>query len=153
MRPHRRLAAIGVVVLALGAGGSSLAGCALARNSLGTGSSPCFRVLPEAHASVGRLAIFEGVRKLPGSALVKAVDRSKHHRRPPASLTAVARDTTCLVAYRGHFSLAGVKRGWAAMPGPYRAAVVVVRLSDRVVVVTVLFASIPSSIKFSHRFA
>jgi ABC-type thiamin/hydroxymethylpyrimidine transport system permease subunit len=65
----------------------------------------------------------------------------------------VAHETTCQVAFRGNFTPASVQLGWAAVSGPYRAAIVVVRLSDREVVATVLFQSVPGSLHFGHRFA
>lgn len=150
MRRPLRLACVLLAAVLLGCG---LAGCTAARNGLGTGVSMCFRVLPEAHAAVGKSAIFAGVRRLPGGDLVKAIEAAKKRPLPPDALLHVAHETTCLVAYRDHFTVAGVARGWAATRGPYRAAVVVMDLSTDKVVVTVLFRTVPRSIRFLRRLA
>jgi hypothetical protein len=142
------------VVAAIALMGTALAGCTSARNGLGTHDSLCFRVLPEARAAVGRSADFSGVRALPGSDLVKAIESLRStHGTPPDALMDVAHQTTCLVAYGGGFTVAGVSQGWAAEAGPYRAAVVVMGLSDDKVVATVLFRTVPHSIEFLHRLA
>ena len=151
MRRASRIASAFVALAVLG--GSGLAGCTSARNGLGISDSQCFRILPQAQAAVGKSATFEGVRRLPGSALVKAIDSSKHHLMPPDAVD-VAHQTTCLVNYRGTFTVGGVEDGWAVSPaGPYRAAVVVVGLSNDAVVVTVLFRTAQHSIEFLHRVA
>ncbi len=152
MRRTSRIASALVALAVFGCSG--LAGCTSARNGLGISDSQCFRILPQAKAAVGKSATFEGVRRLPGSALVKAIDSSKHHSPPPDALVDVAHQSTCLVNYRGTFTVGGVQDGWAVSPaGPYRAAVVVVGLSNGTVVVTVLFRTAQHSIEFLHRVA
>ncbi|MGA2208152.1 MAG: hypothetical protein ABSH30_00800 [Acidimicrobiales bacterium] len=144
----------GALAVVLALMGMALAGCTAARNGLGTHDSQCFRVLPEARAAVGRSADFSGVRALPGNDLVKAIqDLRSTHGTPPDALMDIAPQTTCLVAYRGRFTVGTVSQGWAAEPGPYRAAVVVMGLSNDKVVATVLFRTVPHSIEFLHRLA
>ncbi|HXY43267.1 MAG TPA: hypothetical protein VEH29_03695 [Acidimicrobiales bacterium] len=150
MRPPRRLLAVAAVLVAGTLGGSALGGCAVARNELGTHTSLCFRVLPEAKAAVGKRAIFAGVVSTSGDTVVRAVERMRNHRPLPLSLRDVKHDATCLVAYRGEFTVARVERGWAPVPGPYRAAIVVVRPAKERVVMTVLFRKLPRSINFHH---
>jgi hypothetical protein len=147
---RRTVAAVVAVLLA----GTALAACTSARNGLGTHDSLCFRVLPEARVAVGKAADFSGVRALPGSDLVKAIESShSRHSTPPDALMDVAQQTTCLVAYSGRFTVATVSQGWAPETGPYRAAVVVMGLSNDKVVATVLFRTVPHSIEFLHRLA
>ncbi|MGO8875424.1 MAG: hypothetical protein ACLQNG_06630 [Acidimicrobiales bacterium] len=148
---RRRSVGALLLVAALTAG-SGLAGCTAARNGLGTGASQCFRVLPEARAAVGKAATFEGVTKARGSVLVKALESPGLAATPPEALRQMSRRTTCAVAYRGHFSVAGVARGWAAEPtGPYHAGVVVMDLSDERVIATLLFRKVTRPIEFLYR--
>jgi len=121
-----------------------LAGCTSARNLLGPRESACFRVLPEARAAVGEGASFGGVRYLPPRDLVTAVERARRHGlKVPPALVEVARRATCLVGYRGHFHLSGVKKGWAPLRGPYLYAIVVTNQRSGVVVATVLLHRLP----------
>jgi hypothetical protein len=148
VRPPRHFVAVVAVLLASAVGGAALGGCALARNGLGTRSSQCFRVLPEAKQAVGKRVVFAGVLSSSGGTLVKVVNHMPNHEALPDSLTGLTHETACLVAYRGDFTLSGVQRGWAPLSGPYRAAIVVVRPFDERVVVTVLFRKLPRSIDF-----
>jgi len=150
-RGRRRTLATGVaLVLALALSASGLAGCTSARNGLGTHDSSCFRALPAARAAVGTAAIFAGVRSLPASALVKAVEAMPHASQAvPPALTAVLPEGMCLVAFKGNFAVDRVPSPWAPLPGPYRGAVVVVRFSNVKLVTTVLVPRLPRSIYFS----
>jgi predicted small secreted protein len=147
MRFWRRV----LLVLALLLAGTSLASCTAARNGLGTDVSQCFRVLPAARAAAGTSSKFDGVRSLQAGALLRAVSAASDQGRPPAPparLAAVAHASSCLVAFRGTFRLAGVTHGWAPAPGPYLNAIVVVRQSNGDLVATVLFRRLPRGIRF-----
>lgn len=157
MMQPRRLAAVAAVCIVVVCG-STLAGCTAARNGLGTTDSLCFHVLPEARGAIGKSASFAGVRLLPiGDVLkaieLRAIEHSRHGTPPPLSLVRAEHERDCLVAFRGDFSLAHTRLGWAARPGPYRAAIVVVRPSNDKVVVTILLRRVPGSIEFEHRYA
>jgi hypothetical protein len=150
MTPRRR-AVLGLV-LGLGLASTTLTGCTAARNGLGTHASSCFRILPEAHAAAGKNSRFDGVLSTSAVVLVEAVGREPHSGPPPvppAPLAATSHEMTCLVRFRGVFSLSTVSRGWAPGPGPYWNAIVVVRQPTADVVATVLFRRIPLSIRFS----
>jgi hypothetical protein len=153
MSSARRLAAIAAVALCALVGGSALAGCTAARNVLGTTDSLCFHTLPEARDAVGSRAVFAGVRFLAVNDVVRAIEHSRLHLKPPVSLLTMKHKRACLVAFRGEFSLARSRLGWAPRPGPYKGAVVVVSPSDNKVIATILFRRVPSSIEFDHRLA
>jgi hypothetical protein len=141
-----------LLVLALGLAAIAMTGCTAARNGLGTHVSSCFRVLPAAQAAAGTSATFDGVRLLPGDALIRTVsDVTKGRPALPDHLTDVSHEATCLVAFRGAFSLASVSRGWAPAPGPYVDAIVVMRQSSGDLVATVLLRRLPRAIRFFHR--
>lgn len=139
------------IALVLALATTTLTSCTAARNGLGTRVSSCFRLLPEAHAAAGTSSKFAGVQSLPGGDLIKAISREPHQGplpAPPAALAEVAHQATCLVAFRGRFTLSSVSHGWAPMAGPYLNAVVVVRQSNADLVATVLFRRLPRSIPF-----
>jgi hypothetical protein len=153
VRPPRHITAV-IVALVVVLGSSTLAGCTAARDGLGTRASLCFRFLPQAHDAVPKSAVFSGVRSLPGDDLVMAIKASPADKRlPPDALVDAAHQMTCLVAFRGRFTVAGVTKGWAPKPGPYRGAVVAVAQDDGKIIVTVLFATVPRSIDFLHQAA
>ncbi len=153
MRSPRRFAAITAIALGAVVGGSALAGCTAARNVLGTTDSLCFHTLPEARSAVGSRAFFAGVRLLPVDDVVRAIERSRSYPKAPASLVRIEHKRACLVAFRGEFTLARSRLGWAPRPGPYKGAVVVVSPSDNKVIATILFRRVPSSIEFDHGIA
>jgi len=120
---------------------------------LGTRDSSCFRVLPSARRDVGSAPRFAGVRHLPPGVLIEYV---KHGHVPVGTVPDRLLDApgaACLVAFRGSFTPAQVRLGWAPLPGPYRAAIVVVEESSDRVLATVLLRSGASPLDFIHRFA
>ena len=140
------------ILLALVLAAIAMAGCTAARNGLGTHASSCFRVLPAAQAAAGTSARFDGVRLLPGAALIRTVsDVAKGRPGLPEHLQEVSHQATCLVAFRGTFSLSSVSRGWSPAPGPYPNAIVVMRQSSGDLVATVLLRRLPRAIGFFHR--
>jgi len=112
-----------------------LTGCGGGRNG-GTSVSPCFRVLPEAHAAVGGQGTFVDVARMRG----RRIDLFPGPLVPPAPSTATAslpqggqiagdtRRDVCVIAYRGTFNpdliphLGGERR-----KGAYAVVVVGVR--------------------------
>jgi len=95
------------LVLALGVGGSALAGCTAARSALGTGASPCFRAIPPAEDAVHHRGKLAGVRIGPLTLV------SGHYHRLSDALSdrsKVPVKAVCFVAYRGTFELNEVER-------------------------------------------
>jgi hypothetical protein len=90
----RRPVAIAAAALAIAI---ALAGCAGARNMLGTSASSCFEALPGANDAVHRQGHLVGVRRLPASVLQQRLPRS-------ASLDALSpKSSLCVFAFRGPF--------------------------------------------------
>jgi len=132
-----------IAVACLGAFGA-LAGCSSARNLLDHPEGRCFRVLPEARRAVGSAPSFAGVRYLPAGQLVADVKRARRNGvKVPDALADVANRPTCLVSFRGHFSIRTVEKGWAPLSGPYLFAVVVTSEKEGTVIGTVLFHKVP----------
>lgn len=132
---------------------TTVSGCTSGGAILGTRDSSCFRVLPSARRDVGSAARFAGVRHLPPGVLID------YMRRDHATVGTIpdplvdSPGAACLVAFRGSFTTGNVRQGWAPLPGPYRAAVVVVEESSDRVLATVLLRSGPTPLDFIHRFA
>jgi len=126
----------------------SLAGCTASRNGLGTHDSVCFRVIPKAVAAVEGHGHFAGVRYLPPRTLFLDMPGVSE----PDSLSDVARVATCLVAFKGHFTVATVKRGWAPQGGAGRIAIVIVRQRDSALLATVILVRVPARLVFAHVF-
>jgi hypothetical protein len=92
-----------------------IGGCAQPRNSLGTGSGPCFRALPVAAQMVHHKGKLIGVRR------AGAEQRSRTGAVRPARGRGV-----CLVAFRGHFGPTTVDKPVNQERGDYAVAVVAV---------------------------
>jgi len=100
-----------VVVVLAGAVAAAIlaAGCGSSRRS-GPSVSPCFRVLPEAHAAVGAQGAFVDVARIRGSridgfgGLRLPVDPTASTTSPPSGQAVPdSRRDVCLIAYRGAF--------------------------------------------------
>ena len=110
---RRRTALWGLKVL-LVAGLAGCAGCAGQRNSLGTGSTGCFRSLPAAATAVHHEGRYLGVRQ------VKAMTVAKRH----PEFARFGNQTLCIVAYQGSFGPGSVEGANPARSGPYAVVVV-----------------------------
>ena len=73
------------------------AGCEKVHRGISSSVSPCFRVLPQAHAAVGAQGVFVSVARLRGDKINQAFPQAP--AKPPQGDT---RDV-CVVAYRGTF--------------------------------------------------
>ncbi len=131
-----------LVAGALLAGAASLAGCAAARNELGTANSACYVDLPAAIHAVHHHGRLEGVR------LVSVASLRRHAPRLYAA--AQARSTrpsdVCLVAFSGRFRAAGVARPIGDSAG--HLAVVELGYPHRRLLATLLVSHAP--LPFSH---
>jgi len=140
------LAAFGAVLAVAGL----LGGCAAPRNVLGTRDNACFRVLPEALAAVHDRGHLAGERYLPPRALIVEV----HHVVVPKALENknTRKIATCLVAFKGHYTVSDVERGWAPKGRAGPIAIVVIRQRDLVLLATVVLDRIPPRLVFAHVF-
>ncbi|HEU5004045.1 MAG TPA: lipoprotein [Actinomycetota bacterium] len=125
----RRLLVVAVAALAL-------AGCAGQRNSLGTGSSACFRALPAARAAVHQQGRYLGVRQVKASAVAK-----RH-----AEFAAFGSETLCIVAFQGSFEPGSVNGANPAKGGAY--AVVAVDAKTAKAVAAFVVDRLP--LRFTH---
>jgi hypothetical protein len=85
-----------------------LAGCSSVGTSSGSSVSPCFRVLPQAHAAVRHQGVFIGVNRLRGRRAAsfprpQATGPSVTSTTVPAAVPGDSRPDICVVAYRGTF--------------------------------------------------
>ena len=101
----------------------TLAGCAAARNSLGTTASPCFDALAIAGNAVHHRGTFAGVVQV-------SLDKfnADAHRPPGFSMADRGVRDVCVVAYQGQFRPDQVERPFGPTPagGVGRYAIVVV---------------------------
>ena len=147
---RRPLPVVAALLLGLA---TAVTGCTSGGAILGTRDSACFRVLPTARRDVGSAPKFAGVRHLAPGVLI---DYVKHRHEPVGTVPdrlLDARGAACLVAFRGSFTPGQVSHVWAPLPGPYRAAIVVVEESSDRVLASVLLRSGASPLDFTHRFA
>lgn len=133
-RPLLLLVAAGVFAASLGLGG-----CTAEKDVLGSKESVCFSAIPLARSLVGKKAIFAGVRYLGPLSLVRSIERAQHRRvAPPVGMREMGHHAACLVAYRGTLSPRVLTTGWRPGAGPYRFAIIVIRLRDHRLLAEVL---------------
>ena len=113
-----------------------LVSCAGPRNSLGAGSTACFKAIPPAVSAVGRKGSLVGVRQVNAARLA--------HRRP--EFARFDNENLCLVAFRGDFQPGDVPGASDAQPGRY--AVVAVDSRRDAVVATYVLDHLP--LRFRH---
>ena len=127
---------------------ATVSGCTSSRNGLGTHDSACFRVLPEALAAVHDHGHLAGERYLPPRELIVSL----HNVVVPDALKDASKVATCLVAFRGHFTVSNVEKPWAPSGNTGRIAIVVVRQRDSMLIATVVLGRIPPRLVFAHVF-
>ncbi len=127
----RRLAGVTLVA------GLLLAGCASPRNSLGAGSTACFKAIPPALKQVNSKGTLQGVREVDAARLAQ--------RRP--ELARLGKEHLCLVAFRADYRPGDVPG--AAPPGPGRYAVIAVDSRTGEVVASFVTETLP--IRFRHQ--
>ena len=127
---------------------ATVSGCTSSRNGLGTHDSACFRVLPEALTAVHDHGHLAGERYLPPRELIVSL----HNVVVPDALKDVSKVATCLVAFRGHFTVSNVEKPWAPSGNTGRIAIVVVRQRDSMLIATVVLGRIPPRLVFAHVF-
>ncbi|HTZ08958.1 MAG TPA: hypothetical protein VMB72_07790 [Acidimicrobiales bacterium] len=140
---RRRFAAV-TATLVLGA--AALAGCTVARNTLGTSSSPCYRALPVAADAVHRRGSFVGVRLVSASELTKL----NHLRTVIEARSSTPVKNICVVGYKGRFRPDQVAKPAGPVPdsGVGHFAVVVVTTPQNTLLATVVLAKEP--LRFLH---
>jgi hypothetical protein len=147
-RGSRRLVS-GCIAGLLGLG--ILAGCQ--KTVIASSVSPCFRILPQAHAAVGGQGTFVDVARLQASALPELARlRPFLRRRSPtttvpgstnSSTTLPVQRNVCLVAYKGTFDTTKIPLlRDPASTGQY--AIVFVGITNQRVRAVVLVAKLPA---------
>lgn len=130
---------LGVLVAGLVAA-AGLSACTSARNGLGTPVGACYRALPVAADAVGHQGRFAGVMLLGDHALHRSTAFTQEVlRRGGPTLRA-----TCVVVFRGSFSVATEPRAVVAGQGRLRWAIVVVSSPGNHLVLIVLSPRPPS---------
>ena len=118
------------------AGALLLVCCASPRNSLGAGSTACFKAIPPAVSEVGRKGSLVGVRQVNAARLAQ--------RRP--EFRRFGNENLCLVAFRGNFQPGDLPGAGSAQAGRY--AVVAVDSRRATVVATYVMDHLP--LRFRH---
>jgi hypothetical protein len=145
-------AALLLVVLA-GAGAAT--GCQKVTKTVTTSVSPCFRVLPEAHAAVGNQGAFVDVARLQGERVTtfprvtETTGVSAPSSTAPGTSTTVAaqgRRDVCVVAYRGTFDPTRIQHLLGAAPAG-RYAIVIVGVRTREVRAVLLTDTLPKPLR------
>ncbi|HMC08162.1 MAG TPA: hypothetical protein VKL22_02395 [Actinomycetota bacterium] len=116
------------------AGALLLVCCASPRNSLGAGSTACFKAIPPAVSEVGRKGSLVGVRQVSAARLA--------HRYP--EFARFGNENLCLVAFRGNFQ-PGDFPG-SAQAGRY----VVVAVDSRRATVVAIYVLDQLPLRFRH---
>ncbi|HLI57115.1 MAG TPA: hypothetical protein VKY26_08815 [Actinomycetota bacterium] len=104
-----RVRAVAAAAVAAAVAAALLGGCAAPRNSLGAGSTACFKALPPAFTAVGRQGRYLGVRQVSAATLAK--------RRP--EFAALGTETICVVAFEGTYPPGSVKGAAPSRSGKY----------------------------------
>jgi hypothetical protein len=117
----RRLAALAVLPLAL----LAPTGCEKVRSGVGSSVSPCFRLLPQAHAALGGTGAMVSVVRLRGARVDSFLGAER-------AVVQEDRRDVCVIAYRGEFDAAGVEPLVGERRTGAYAMVVVGVLSQRV---------------------
>jgi hypothetical protein len=135
----RRTQRAGRALAALTAAAVLAAGCGGARNSLGTGASPCFRALPPARDAVSRKGKLLGVRKIKTGNLQKRLPGD-------TTLAGVTEKDLCVFAFKDTFQPPDVPLSKSKGPGTY--AVVAVTIKHPSVVAAFILDRLPA--RFRH---
>jgi hypothetical protein len=127
----------GARLLAGAAAVGLLAGCAGPRNALNTATSPCFRALPAARATVHDRGHLVGVRSVRATTLAR--------RLPQAA--PLDKQRLCVIAFRGPYGAGEIAR--ADPPGPGTYAIVAVDSDGAMVLASFVVSDLP--LRFRHR--
>ncbi len=134
VRHAMRLAAAASAVVAL------TAGCAGARNALGTSASPCFKALPAAQTAVRGKSHLVGVRRVQASTLQKRLPQDQRFKALPPG------EHVCVFAFSGNFTGSDVVSAPPTSSGHY--AVVALTGNRPVVVAAQVLDRLPT--RFRH---
>jgi hypothetical protein len=131
-RGWRRLAGVCLPAVVLVA----LAGCAGPRNTLGAGSTACFKALPAAFDAVRHQGRYLGVREVAASRLAL--------RHP--EFASLGKETICIVAFAGTYAPGSVQGAPPTASGRY--ALVAVDAKNAQVEASFVVAQLP--LRFGH---
>jgi hypothetical protein len=128
----------------------SLGACGAGRNVLGTNASPCFLALSVAKRAVEGRGTLTGVRRVDVAKLHDPGGRAVGEML--ALLPSPPPRDLCLVAYTGHFTLAGVQRPAGLPPpgGTGRYAIVVVTTTESALLGTFVVRHLPLTFTRAH---
>jgi len=149
-----RRAAAAVVAL-LGAA-ALLQGCQKVVKTASTSVSPCFRVLPEAHAAVGGQGKFVDVARVRGgrvtrlstptsTSLAPSTSQAPGTSQAPRTTVPPGRRDVCVVAYGGTFDPSRIQHLIGRAQGKY--AIVIVGVQTRRVRAVLLTDTLPSPLR------
>jgi len=144
-----RRAAASLVALVCAA--ALLQGCQKVVKTASTSVSPCFRVLPEAHAAVGGQGKFVDVARVQGRRVTGLSNPTSTSQAPttsqgPTTTTASqGRRDVCVVAYSGTFDPSRIQHLVGRQQGKY--AIVIVGVTTRLVRAVLLTDTLPSPLR------
>lgn len=121
----------------------ALGGCTAPRDALGTPTSRCFKVLPEARTAMHGKGRFTGVRYVTMASLARAIERYAPRAVDVPIGAARSAAAVCVVAYSGSFESAKLARGWPSDASSGSLALVVIRANNARVLATVVLARAP----------
>ena len=148
MTTARRPGRVRVVLASLAATAAFgvMSGCAAARDTLGTNSSPCYRALAIAKDAVHDHGTFAGVRL----ETVSALKTLKHVDALLKARSTIPLHNVCVVSYRGSFRTTEVSRpaGRAPASGVGHFAIVVISTPQNKLLATFVLEKEP--VRFRH---
>jgi hypothetical protein len=132
---------------------AAVSGCQKVTKTVAASVSPCFRVLPEAHAAVGGQGRFVDVARIQGRRVttfpgrptttdVTAATSTAVPPGPTATTPTAGRRDVCVVAYRGPFDAARIPHLVGTGQGRY--AVVIIGVQTQLVRAVVLTDTLPT---------
>jgi hypothetical protein len=129
---------------------AAVGGCQKVTKTVAASVSPCFRVLPEAHAAVGGQGRFVDVARIqgrrvttfPGRPTTTGVTATSTAGQPGATTPTAGRRDVCVVAYRGPFDPARIQHLVGTGQGRY--AIVVIGVQTQGVRAVLLTDTLPT---------
>lgn len=141
---------VGLLVVVSLSAMAAVGGCQKMTKTVAASVSPCFRVLPEAHAAVGGQGRFVDVARIqgrrvttfPGRPTTTGVTATSTAGQPGATTPTAGRRDVCVVAYRGPFDPARIQHLVGTGQGRY--AIVVIGVQTQGVRAVLLTDTLPT---------